>query len=59
MRCALTLGEIKSESGLLCSKVVDMEHKLFRKVVLAAPDDPPNASIHQPIFVATHIDALH
>ena len=55
----VTFGEIESECGLISSKVVNVENKFFRQVVLAPPDNPTNSSIDKTIFVATNINALH
>lgn len=55
----ITFGKVEGESGLVSSQIVDMEDELLREVFLAAPDDPSNTGIHQPILVAAHVDALH
>ena len=55
----VTFGEIESESGLISSKVVNVENKFFRQVFLAPPDNPTDSSIDKTIFVATNVNALH
>ena len=55
----ITFREIESESGLISTKIVNMEDKLIRQVLLVPPDDPTNSSIYKSILVATYIDALH
>jgi len=46
---ASTPREIEGDRGLVASQVVDMEHDRLRQVLLAPPDDPAQARVHQPI----------
>ena len=55
----ITFREIEGEGGLVSSKVVNMEDKVFWQVILGSPYNPTNASINKPILVATYIYALH
>lgn len=55
----VTFGEIQSESGLISSKVVNMEDEFFRQILFAPPYNPPNSGVHKPIFVATNVNAFH
>lgn len=41
-----TFGEIESECRLIGSEIVDMKNELLGQVLLAPPDDPPDARIH-------------
>jgi hypothetical protein len=59
MFCQVTFGEVKGEGWLISSKIIDMEDKFFRQVLLVPPNDPSNTSIDQSIFVPTDIDTLH
>lgn len=44
-----TPGEVEGDRGLVASQVVDMEDNGLRQVLLAPPDDPAQARVHQPI----------
>jgi hypothetical protein len=45
MFCQVTFGEVKGEGWLISSKIIDMEDKFFRQVLLVPPNDPSNTSI--------------
>lgn len=59
LNAVCTFGEIEGESGLVSSKIVDMEDEFIRQVFLVPPDDPTNSSINKPILVPTHINTLY
>lgn len=46
---ASTPGEVEGDRCLVASQVVDMEDDRLWQVLLAPPDDPAQAGVHQPI----------
>lgn len=42
-------GEVEGDRGLVASQVVNVEHDGLWQILLAAPDDPPEAGVHQSI----------
>lgn len=46
---ASTPGEVEGDGCLVASQVVDMKDNGLGQVLLAPPDDPSQARVHQPI----------